>query len=121
MPLNAKSQLQYERDFCDMMHGLGWHAERVASSGKRQLSVCDAVLFTASASYLTEVKATRKVRFVFEDDNNIVGTAQRVGIRGLLAIYFKSSHSSQGKGNWVFKILNENRTVVNKNDKSDGV
>ena len=121
MTLNPKSQLQYERNFCDLMYSRGCHTERVAASGRRRHSICDVVCFTLNSPYICEIKATRESRFVFVDEKGMKETANKFNMSALLAIYFKSSHSSQGKGNWVFKTINQYKMVVKKDDKSENI
>ncbi|MFH1510848.1 MAG: hypothetical protein ABIF10_04090 [Candidatus Woesearchaeota archaeon] len=121
MALNLKSQLQYERTFCDLMFSKGHHTERVAASGRRKNSICDAVCFTSYAQYICEIKATKQARFVYIDEKGMAETAARLNIKALLAVYFKSSHSSAGKGRWVFRTINEGRMVVRKDDKSEDI
>jgi Holliday junction resolvase len=116
--MRLKSHLQYERDFCTMMQEKGFHTERVAASGRRRDSVCDVITFRAGLVYLTEIKSTKFEKYIFRPKQELldVGSSQSVPI--LLAVYFKSEHSSKGKGVWVLKRV-FGRTEVCKNDKSD--
>ncbi len=119
--MRLKSHLQYERDFCNLMKSKGYHTERVAASGRRQYSVCDAVLFSKKEVFLVEVKSTREVVYRMTGLHGIIEKALEFNITPLLAVYFKSSHSSKGEGVWVFKRLNANLSEVRRNDRSDEV
>ena len=119
--MRLKSHLQYERDFCNLMKERGFHTERVAASGRRQYSVCDAVLFSKKETFLIEVKSTREVVYRMTGLHGIIEKAIEFNIVPLLAVYFKSSHSSQGQGQWVFKRLNDSVKEVRKNDRSDEI
>ncbi|MGV8150865.1 MAG: hypothetical protein ACP5NV_04005 [Candidatus Woesearchaeota archaeon] len=119
--MRLKSHLQYERDFCNLMKSKGFHTERVAASGRRQYSVCDAVLFSKKEVFLVEVKSTREVVYRMTGLHGIIEKALEFNITPLLAVYFKSSHSSKGEGVWVFKRLNANLSEVRRNDRSDEV
>lgn len=119
--MRLKSHLQYERDFCNMMKERGFHTERVAASGRRQYSVCDAVLFTKKEVFLVEVKSTRENVFRINGLHGIAEKATEFNIIPLLAVYFKSSHSSKGQGCWIIKRLNDSVLEVRKDDRSDEV
>lgn len=84
MGLTLKSQLQYERDFCNMMCDVGHHAERVSASGKRKKSVCDAVLITLIKTYLVEVKATQEKVFYVRGLHGLVEVAQKYNITPII-------------------------------------
>jgi Holliday junction resolvase len=99
----------------------GFHTERVAASGRRKYSVCDAVLFTKKESFLVEVKSTREVVYRMTGLHGIIEKANEFKIIPLLAVYFKSSHSSKGEGKWVLKRLNVNILEVRKDDRSDDI
>lgn len=117
--MRLKSHLQYERDFCNMMKEKGYHTERVAASGRRQYSVCDAVLFSKKEVFLVEVKSTREVVYRMTGLHGIIEKATEFNIVPLIAVYFKSPHSSKGQGCWVIKRLNANLLEVRKDDKCD--
>jgi len=119
--MRLKSHLQYERDFCNLMKEKGYHTERVAASGRRKYSVCDAVLFTKKESFLVEVKSTREEVYRMTGLHGIIEKALEFNITPLLAVYFKSAHSSKGQGVWVFKRLNNPLSEVRKNDRCDEV
>jgi Holliday junction resolvase len=118
MGLTLKSQLQYERDFCNLMCDLGYHAERVSASGKRKKSVCDAVVITPIKTYLVEVKATKEKVFYLHGLHGITEVAQKYNVLPLLAVRFKGN--SHKKGKWVCKIITPNLnkiTIENEPDK----
>lgn len=117
MLLKIKSQLQYERDFCNLMCQQGHHAERVASSGKRFLSVCDSVLITKNNTYLVEVKATKEKSFKLRGLHGNVETAIKFNIKPLIAVRFKGNSHNPGK--WVIKIISPNLNKVTIQDGSD--
>lgn len=117
MGLTLKSQLQYERDFCNMMCELGNHAERVAASGKRYSSVCDAVLITFMKTYLVEVKATKEKIFYVKGLHGIVEVAQKYNISPVLAVRFKGNCHKPGR--WVLKIITPEINKINFEDESD--
>lgn len=117
--MGYKQQLQYERDYCNMICDRGIHAERVASSGARRKSVCDAITFSLKSAYLTEIKSTKKKVFKFIDTHGIFSKANSLLIECLLCIYFKSSHSSKGKGRWVIKKIYSTEMVVRCDDECD--
>lgn len=118
--MRLKSHLQYERDFCNLMNEQGFHTERVAASGRRKESVCDAVLFTLNKTYLVEVKSTKEKSFSLKRGlHGLLPVCSKHNVLPLLAVYFKSSHSSKGKGKWVFKIINDNLEKVSVNDGCD--
>ena len=117
MGLTIKSQLQYERDFCNMMCEQGNHAERVASSGKRKKSVCDSVLITLMKTYLVEVKATQEKTFYVKGLHGLVEVAQKFNISPLIAVRFKGN--SHKKGRWVCKIITPNLNKIEFEDESD--
>ena len=116
--MKLKCHLQYERDYCNLMQSKGFHTERVAASGRRKLSVCDTITMRAGHVYLTEIKSTKFEKYIFYPKQELLNVSATHSIPILLAIYFKSSHSSKGKGNWVFKRI-FGRTEVTKDDKSD--
>jgi Holliday junction resolvase len=103
------------------MKSKGFHTERVAASGRRKFSVCDAVLFTKKESFLVEVKSTREEVYRMTGLHGIIEKASEFNITPLLAVYFKSSHSSKGEGVWVFKRLSNQLSEVTKNDRSDEI
>lgn len=117
MGLTLKSQLQYERDFCNMMCDVGYHAERVSASGKRKKSVCDAVLITIIKTYLVEVKATQEKVFYLRGLHGLVEVAERFNIKSLLAVRFKGNSHKPGK--WVLKIITPDLNKINFEDESD--
>lgn len=119
--MRLKSHLQYERDFCNLMKERGFHTERVAASGRRKYSVCDVVLFSKTKTFLVEVKSTASDKFRMTGLHGIIEKASEFNICSLLAVYFKSSHSSQGSGKWVLKLLNSELKEVTKNDRSDEI
>lgn len=119
--MRLKSHLQYERDFCNLMKEQGFHTERVAASGRRKYSVCDVILFSKEKVYLVEVKSTAEEKFKMRGLHGIIEKANEFNISPLLAVYFKSSHSSQGSGKWVLKLLNSELKEVTKNDRSDEI
>ena len=119
--MRLKSHLQYERDFCNLMKERGFHTERVAASGRRKYSVCDVVLFSKTKTFLVEVKSTAEDKFRMRGLHGIIEKASEFNIGSLLAVYFKSSHSSQGSGKWVLKLLNSELKEVTKNDRSDEI
>ena len=119
--MKLKSHLQYERDFCNMMKEQGYHTERVAASGRRKYSVCDAILFSKSEVFLVEVKSTSEEKFKMKGLHRIIEKSNEFNIKPLLAVYFKSPHSSKGSGKWVLKRLNTNLKEVTKNDRSDEI
>lgn len=117
MGLTLKSQLQYERDFCNLMCKTGHHSERVASSGKRHFSVCDAVLITQIKTYLVEVKATKEKTFYIRGLHGIVEVAQKYNVLPLIAVRFKGNSHKPGK--WVCKIITPNLNKINFDDEPD--
>lgn len=119
--MRLKSHLQYERDFCNLMKERGFHTERVAASGRRKYSVCDVILFSKTKTFLVEVKSTAEEKFKMRGLHGIIEKALEFNISPLLAVYFKSSHSSQGSGKWVLKLLNSELKEVTKNDRSDEI
>jgi len=119
MGLTIKSQLQYERDFCNLMCELGHHAERVSSSGKRKLSVCDAVLITLLKTYLVEVKATKEKSFKIKGLHGNVEVANKFNILPLIAVRFKGNCHKPGR--WVWKIITPNINKINFEDESDKI
>ncbi len=116
--MKLKCHLQYERDFCNLMASRGYHTERIASSGRRKKSVCDAVMFSKNESFLVEIKSTSKNVMRLDKLHGIIEKANEFNITPLLVVYFKSKHSSEGKGKWIMKRLN-GITKVLKNDQSD--
>jgi len=104
------------------MQLIGYHTERVAASGRRRASVCDAVLFTGRKSYLVEVKSTKEKFFSVQKGlHGIIEACEKVNILPLIAIYFKSSHSSEGSGRWVLKIITKDLEKVKCDDRSDEI
>jgi Holliday junction resolvase len=99
----------------------GYHTERVAASGRRKFSVCDLIMFSKQEVFMVEVKSTREVKFRIKGLHGVVETATDYKVVPLLAIYFKSSHSSMGKGCWVMKRLDKQLVEVRKDDRSDQV
>ena len=118
--MRLKSHLQYERDYCNMMNEQGFHTERVAASGRRKKSVCDAITFKYGWVYLTEIKSTKQIKYVYKPKEELMAVSQKHSIPVLLAVYFKSSHSSQGKGRWVLKKV-FGVMEVTKDDESDRI
>ena len=106
--MRLKSHLQYERDFCNLMKERGFHTERVAASGRRRYSVCDLIMFSKDEVFMVEVKSTKESKFRMRGLHGVIEIANEYNVVPLLAVYFKSSHSSQGKGCWVLKRLDEN-------------
>jgi Holliday junction resolvase len=103
-----------------MMKERGFHTERVAASGRRKGAVCDAVLFTLNKTYLVEVKSTREKSFSLRRGlHGLLPVCSKFNVLPLIAVYFKSSHSSRGKGRWVLKVINENMEKVSINDGCD--
>ena len=120
--MRMKCHLQYERNYCNLMQLKGYHAERVAASGRRKGSVCDAVLFTPDASYLVEIKSTKAKSFSLKRGlHGLVERCDGLQILPLIAVYFKSAHSSKGSGHWVMKIITDKLERINVNDKSDKI
>ena len=120
--MRLKSHLQYERNFCNLMQLKSYHAERVAASGRRKGSVCDAVLFTPDNSYLVEIKSTKAKSYSLKRGlHGLVEQCVGLHILPLVAVYFKSSHSSQGAGHWVIKIITDKIERVNIDDESDRI
>jgi Holliday junction resolvase len=120
--MRLKSHLQYERNFCNLSQSIGWHAERVAASGRRRGSVCDAVLFTQKASYLVEIKSTRANSFSLANGlHGLVEVADKLPVKALIAVYFKSSHSCKGKGVWVWKVITKDLGSVKRDDRPDEI
>lgn len=118
--MRMKCHLQYERDFCNLMNEKGFHSERVAASGRRKNSVCDAVLFTPNNSYLVEVKSTKTESYSLKKGlHGLVERCEGLHILPLVAVYFKSIHSSQGSGRWVWKKITNDLLRVDKNDECD--
>jgi Holliday junction resolvase len=99
----------------------GFHTERVAASGRRKHSVCDLIMFSKNEVFMVEVKSTKEKKFRIRELHGVIEIAQEYNVIPLLAVYFKSSHSSKGKGCWVMKRLNENIMEVSKDDRSDEV
>jgi Holliday junction resolvase len=99
----------------------GFHTERVAASGRRKHSVCDLIMFSKSEVFMVEVKSTKEAKFRMRGLHGVIEIAQEYNVVPLLAVYFKSSHSFQGKGCWVLKRLDENVMEVRKDDRSDKV
>ncbi|MFC1774993.1 hypothetical protein ACFLZN_01610 [Nanoarchaeota archaeon] len=86
---------RYERQFVHMMCESGYHAERIADSGKGKYSVCDCILFKEGISYLVEVKATKFPVFVVnkyarEQFQKMIDVCSKNHIVPLLAIRFKN-------------------------------
>jgi len=120
--MKLKSHLQYERDFCNMMKTAGFHTERVAASGRRKGSVCDAVLFTSGNCFLVEVKSTRHKFFDLSGGlHGIVEACEGRNVLPLIAVYFKSHHSSEGPGRWVLKVINKELRRIDKHDRSEEI
>ena len=119
--MRLKSHLQYERDFCNLMKEQGYHTERVAASGRRKHSVCDVILFSKKRTFMVEVKSTSEKKFRIRGLHGIIEKAQEFNVAPLLAVYFKSPHSSRGKGRWVLKRLDDNIKEVCKDDGSDKI
>ena len=119
--MKLKSHLQYERDFCNLMDEKDFHTERVAASGRRKHSVCDVILFSKSTVFMVEVKSTGLTKFRVKRLHGVVEKALEFNVMPLLAVYFKSSHSSQGKGKWVLKLLDKEVKEVTDNDRSDEI
>lgn len=119
--MRLKTHLQYERDFCNIMKDRGFHTERVAASGRRKHSVCDLILFSKQEVFMVEVKSTKEVKFRMRGLHGVIEIAQEYNVVLLLAVYFKSSHSSQGSGKWVLKRLDKEVKEVTKNDRSDEI
>ena len=119
--MRLKTHLQYERDFCNMMKEKGFHAERVAASGRRKYSVCDVILFSKTEVFMVEVKSTASDVFRVKGLRGVIEKSAEFNVIPLLAVYFKSTHSSQGKGRWVMKRLDKNVKEVCKNDRSDEI
>lgn len=118
--MRLKSHLQYERDFCNVMKERGFHTERVAASGRRKGAVCDAVLFSDKRVYLVEVKSTKEKSFSLRNGlHGLLPVCSKYNLTPLIAVYFKSSHSSKGKGRWVFKIIDDELEKVNFDDGCD--
>ena len=104
-----------------MMKEQGFHTERVAASGRRKYSVCDLIMFSKNEVFMVEVKSTKEEKFRMRGLHGIVETALDYNVIPLLAVYFKSSHSSKGSGKWVLKRLNSDLKEVTKNDRSDEI
>jgi len=119
MGLTLKSQLQYERDFCNIMCNIGNHAERVAASGKRKKSVCDAVVITMIRTYLAEVKATKKKTFYVKGLHGLVEVSEKFNIKPILAVRFKGNCHNPGR--WVWKIITPHLNKVVFEDESDTI
>jgi Holliday junction resolvase len=119
--MKLKSHLQYERDFCNLMDEKGFHTERVAASGRRRYSVCDVILFSKFRVFMVEVKSTGLAKFRVKGLHGVVEKALEFNVMPLLAVYFKSSHSSQGSGKWVLKLLDKEVKEVTNNDRSDEI
>jgi len=99
----------------------GYHTERVAASGRRKHSVCDVILFSKSAVFMVEVKSTASEKFRIKGLHGVIEKSAEFNVVPLLAVYFKSPHSSQGSGKWVLKRLNQDLKEVTKNDRSDEI
>lgn len=119
--MRLKTHLQYERDFCNLMKEEGYHTERVAASGRRKHSVCDLILFSKKEVFMVEVKSTKEAKFRVHGLHGVVEKALEFNVVPLLVVYFKSSHSSKGKGCWVMKRLDKEIMEVRKDDRSDEV
>ena len=119
MSFKLKSQLQYERDFCNLVCGKGYHSERVAASGRRILSVCDAVVITYKMTYLTEVRATKKKVYKIANLHGLVEIALKYNILSLLAVRFKGNCHKPGR--WVWKVITPELKKVEFNDESDNI
>ena len=119
--MRLKTHLQYERDFCNLMKEQGYHTERVAASGRRKFSVCDLIMFSKHEVFMVEVKSTKEAKFRIHGLHGVVEIASEYNVVPLLAVYFKSSHSSYGKGGWVMKRLDREIMEVRKDDRSDEV
>jgi len=104
-----------------MMKERGFHTERVAASGRRKYSVCDVILFSKSEAFMVEVKSTSLERFDMKGLHGVIEKAVEFNVVPLLAVYFKSSHSSKGTGVWVMKRLDESIKEIRKDDRSDKV
>lgn len=119
MGLGLKSQLQYERDFCNLMCSIGHHSERVSASGKRLLSVCDAVVITMQKTYLAEVRATKEKAYRIAHLHGIVEVCQKYNILPLIAVRFKGNCHKPGK--FVWKIITPEIKKVYFEDESDRI
>ncbi|GBC75047.1 hypothetical protein HRbin06_00358 [archaeon HR06] len=109
----------YEREFCDFVITKGYHAERIAGSGLRRESVCDAVLIKDGKAYLVEIKSTRDKVYYLSDKQGVrerikelIKVSKKCGAIPLLAVRFK------GKNKWVVKRLNYRLKKVDSRDKS---
>jgi len=98
------SGFRYERKLADKLEREGFHCERVASSGKRRLSVCDLVAVKDGKSYFIEVKTRNKRGFYVKQFKNdlqrMKEVAVKVGAVPILAVLIKR------KG-WKFFDLRE--------------
>ena len=119
MSFTLKSQLQYERDFCNLMDSLGHHAERVAASGRRKNSVCDTVLLTSKSTYLVEVRATKEKKYKLANLHGLVEVAKKFNIPSLIAVRFKGNCHLPGR--WVHKVITNELSEVGFYDESDPI
>lgn len=116
------SSSKYEREFCEYVESMGFHAERVAGSGLRQKSVCDVVLIKDGQGYLVEIKSTRDKTYYVSDKPGVkerlmelINVANKCGALPLLAIRFKGK-----KKVWIIKKLplDMEKWKVSINDES---
>ena len=114
-----RSQLQYERDFCDLMDKQGHHAERVASSGRRKNSVCDVIVISTNRTYLVEIRATKSKTYRISNLHGIVEVSSRYNVVPLIAVRFKGNRYTPGR--WVWKIIAKDLKKVDFNDRSDQI
>lgn len=113
---------RYEREFCEYAENRGYHAERVAGSGFRKDSVCDAVLIKDGQGYLVEIKSTKDGTFYVSDNlgtrqrlNTLMRVAKKSGAIPLLAVRFKK----RGKRKtWIVKMLSSEFDKISRNAES---
>ena len=113
---------QYEREFCEYSEKEGFHAERVAGSGRREKSVCDIVLVKDGQGYLVEVKSTKDKTYYVSNIpntrarlNELIKVSKKSGAIPLLAVRFK--HRGRKKV-WVVKLLSSNLSKITRDGKS---
>jgi Holliday junction resolvase len=114
--------VRYERELCEYAEPLGYHAERVAGSGRGRLSVCDIVLMKDGRGYLVEVKSTRNDTYYVSDKpetrqrlQDLINVSEKCEATPLLAVRFKR----RGKRRrWVIKKLDENLSRVNPQEET---
>jgi len=113
-----RSGVKYEREFCRYAEEKGYHAERVAGSGKLSFSVCDVVLIKDGKPYLVEVKSTNKEIYYISSKPQsrrkiirLIEVAEKYGAVPLIAVWFK-------RRKWVVVKASKDRQKIVREEKS---